>query len=160
VGGGIVWTQPLDATEPLAIEVTLRVNQHPRQLMAQVFVTDQTEFDADRATASRELAWSLTDGQASAILPGGSVEAQSPANRSLPRTISVRILVNPEHAVVETDGKVLWTGEHHLPARRTRHIGLRFLSRGAGAEFVDSAETSDRPDALIFQSVRVMGAEK
>jgi len=159
-GGGIVWNQSLDASQPISIEAALRVNQSPDNLIAQVFVTDIPEFSETRGTGQHELAWSFQDGQATLVLPSGNVATQSAKVRDLPATLNLRILLDSSNTIVEMGGKQIWKGEHGLGGR-PRFVGLRFLRADSSSKQTadQSRRTSDK-DALVFQSLRVLKAQK
>jgi hypothetical protein len=160
VGGGIYWSQPLDATQPISIEAALRVSQSPDNLIAQVFVTDQPEFSETRGTGQHELAWSLQNGQATLVLPSGNVAAQSPKLRDLPTTLAVRIVMDRGNTIVEMGGKQIWKGEHGL-GQKPRYVGLRFLRVESQSKAPrDSTRHASDKDALVFQSLRVLKAQK
>jgi hypothetical protein len=155
-GGGIYWNQPLDASQPVSIEATLRVNQTPDNLIAQVFVTDQPEFSETRGTGQHELTWSLRKGQATLVLPSGDVAAQSASLRQVPTTIHVRILIDQSNTIVEM-GEQIWKGAHGLGSK-PRYVGLRFLR--VESQKTDTAHRASDKDALVFQSLRVLKAQK
>jgi hypothetical protein len=159
-GGGIYWSQPLDAQQPFALEAALRVNQTAENLVAQVFVTDIPEFTEQRGTGQHELAWSFQNGQATLVLPSGNVAAQSAKIREVPATLTVRIVVDASNTIVEMGGKQIWRGEHGLGAK-PRFVGLRFLRVESAAKqnLETTRHTSDK-DALAFQWLRVFKAQK
>jgi hypothetical protein len=159
-GGGILLIRPLPLNEPVAIEASLRVTQLSPHLIAQVFITDERDISSARATAARELVWSMAEGTASVVLPQASVEAQATPAYPLPRTINVRILLDAAHAIIESDGRRMWGGAHRLPAKRPLFVGLRFLRRAGSdlhLEQTDEPRAVARHDAMVFQSLRVLG---
>jgi hypothetical protein len=159
-GGGIYWNQPLDASQPISIEAALRVNQTPDNLIAQIFVTDQPEFSETRGTGQHELAWSLQNGQATLVLPSGNVATQSPKLREVPTTLNVRLIMDATNTIVEMGGKQIWKGEHGLGSK-SRYVGLRFLRADLQSKSSkDSARHASDKDALVFQSLRVLKAQK
>ncbi len=158
-GGGIYWSQPLDASQPVSIEAALRVNQIPDNLIAQVFVTDQPEFSETRGTGQHELTWSLRNGQATLVLPSGDVAAQSASLREVPTTIHVRFLIDQSNTIVEM-GEQVWKGPHGLGGK-PRYVGLRFLRVDSMRKpSKDSTHRASDKDALVFQSLRVLKAQK
>lgn len=157
-GGGIYWNQSLEASQPFSLDATLRVNQSLDNLIAQVFVTDQPEFSEARGTGQHELAWSLRNGQATLVLPSGNVATQSPKLRDMPTTVNLRIVMDATNTIVEMGGKQMWKGEHGL-GQKPRYVGVRFLRVEAQQGGEPTRRTSDK-DALVFQSLRVLKAQK
>jgi hypothetical protein len=160
-GGGIYWTQSIDASQPISIEAALRVNQATSNLIAQIFVTDVPEFTDTRGTGQHELAWSFQGGQATLVLPNGNVAAQSSKIRELPSNLNVRILLDAQNTIVETGGRQIWKGANGLGSK-PRYVGLRFLrvDRSNQASSSDAMHHTGDKDALVFQSLRVLRAQK
>jgi hypothetical protein len=100
------------------------------EVIAQVFVTDQPEFSADRATSKHELVFSLQGEQAQVILPTGRVEATAAAPGGAARR--VRIAVGRSLASIDLADRRLWTGEHQLAHDKPRTLGVRFLGQPTG----------------------------
>jgi len=144
LGGGIVWSQPLKPDTPVEVEATIKLQRPSRDLIAQIFVTDDlASFSEDKGISPRELIWLFGAGQQKILLPGGKVEAQSPIGRDR-ATLNVRIALDRDVAIVEEQGKRLWAGEHGL-ANKPRYVGIRFLRT-----------TSEREDpGIAFTSMRV-----
>ena len=159
-GGGIYWNQPLDAPQPISIEAALRVNQIGDTMVAQIFVTDDPQFSEPRGTSQHELAWSLQNGQATLALPSGNIAAQSPKLREVPTTLNVRLVIDANSTIVEMGGKQIWKGEHGL-GHKPRYVGLRFLRADSQSKTSkDATRHASDKDALVFQSLRVLKAQK
>jgi hypothetical protein len=158
-GGGIYWNQPLDASQPVSIEAALKVNQVVDTMVAQIFVTDDPQFSEPRGTSQHELAWSLQNGQATLALPSGNIAAQSGKLRDVPTTLNVRLVMDATSTIVEMGGKQIWKGEHGL-GQKPRYIGLRFLRAEAESKSKDATRHASDKDALVFQSLRVLKAQK
>src|SRR3954469_33895 len=101
-GGGVVWTQALDATQPVAVEAVLRVQRPTEDLIAQLFVTDDSDFSENRATSPHELVWLFEAGQVKVISPSGKVEAETGQNRELRGTLTAKITLGRDVAIVDS----------------------------------------------------------
>ena len=141
LGGGIVAPDPIPADQPFAFQATLRVASPGQDLTPQVFVSNSPDFSQDRAVGSQELVWWL-QGKTQKVVVNGNVERQSSLSER-GHTVSIRIVMNRDLAIVEADGQRLWAGPHHLGSA-PRYLGVRFI-RTAGTNLGD----------LAFQSVRV-----
>ena len=145
-GGGIVTTAGLAPDQPFAVEATLRINHLTNGVIPQVFVTDQPDFDSDRATSPHELVWVIRDGKAQAVLPNGQFSGSTDTIKD-GQTITVRVVVGREAAQIISGRKTLFAGPSQLAGDRPRFLGVRFLRRGN--------EKKDR-DAVTVQSIKVM----
>lgn len=140
-GGGIVAPDPMPADQTFSFQVTLRVAAPGEDLTPQVFVSNSPDFSQDRAIGAQELVWWL-QGKTQKVVVNGNVERQSPLSER-GRTVSIRVMMNRDLAIVEADNQRLWAGPHHLGAT-PRYLGVRFI-RTAGNNLGE----------LAFQSVRV-----
>jgi hypothetical protein len=147
-GGGLVTVEKLAADPPFAFEADLRVANPVENVITQVFVSNSDQFSADRATAAHELVWSLRGRRQDAVA-NGNVESQSQLPRHPPQTMSVRLLVGPQYAIIESGGKRLWAGPHQL-GEGPRYVGVRFIRTGGKA--------TDATDGIFVRSVRVQKA--
>lgn len=123
-GGGVVITTPLAADQTFSATVSLQIRATGEALIPQIFVANSPEFSLDRAIAAQELVWEL-EGNEQKVVVGGRVEKQL----KLPpktQTLTVRLILNKDLAVVESDGTRIWAGPHALgdPAR---YVGIRFI---------------------------------
>lgn len=141
VGGGIVAPDPIPADQPFTFQVNLRVASPGEHLTPQVFVSNSPDFSPDRATGPQELVWWLQD-RTQKIVVGGNVERNAPLDKRS-GAVAVRIVMNHDLAIVETDGQRLWAGPNRL-GNNPRYVGIRFI-RTPGP----------RPADVIFQSARV-----
>jgi hypothetical protein len=128
IGGGIVIANPMPADQPFAMQVTLQVKSVADDLIPQVFVSNSPDFSQDRATAAQELVWQLK-GNEQKVVVAGRIEGQAalPAHA---QTLTIRIVLNRDLAIVETDDHRLWAGPHSLGDGQ-RYVGVRFI-RTAG----------------------------
>jgi hypothetical protein len=144
-GGGIVLTNGLSADQPFAVEATFRIQRVTDDVIPELFVTDQPEFDVDRATSPHELVWLVREGHAKVVLPdqqfAGSSERVSDG-----QTLTVRVVVGQHTAQLVNGRRTIWSGPSQLAADRPRYVGIRLLRRGT--------ERKDR-DAVIVQSMKV-----
>jgi hypothetical protein len=146
VGGAVVLAEPVPADEPFAADATIRLNRPSDDLIVEFFVSaDPIEsFSGDRSTSANELVWLLRGNRQQVVL---GEEAQQKADEPRPepppgpkgdgREVTVRILLDRNEAVVESNKQSLWHGPHHLPPN-PRLVGVRFL-RAAGAKPADPA---------------------
>ena len=142
VGGGIVVTDPLPAGQPFSAQVTLVVKSTGDALIPQVFVSNSPDFSRDRATGQQqELVWQI-QGKEQKVVVGGRVEKQSPLPAHA-QTLSVRLILNKDLAIVESNGARLWAGPNGL-GDQPRYVGVRFV-RTAGKSTGD----------IVVQSVGV-----
>lgn len=130
VGGGIVSIDPFSAEQPFSALVTIRTEKPQDTLIPQVFITNNPDFSTDRAVSSGvELVWQLKSGQQQVVL-GGDIKQRTPLPAHNP-TLSVRLVVNHDLAVLECNGQPIWAGPNAL-GDKPRYLGVRFL-RTAGA---------------------------
>jgi len=141
-GGGVFYERSFAPDEPFAIEASIRHARPSDDLVVQIFVADDRDFSADTATSPHELVWSLRGGEASVVLPDGSVESPGVKVRAgFNASVDVRVAVNRTDALVEMNGQRLWTGPNQLDGQRPRVLGVRFLARNGddkGRAFVES----------------------
>ncbi|HSU65869.1 MAG TPA: hypothetical protein VLJ39_03265 [Tepidisphaeraceae bacterium] len=138
LGGGIVTVEPLPADQAFSVQVNLQVKGSGPDLIPQVFVSSRPDFSSDRATSSQELVWQLTGTEQSAVV-GGRVERLQPV-ASHTKSLTVRLIVNRDLAIVESDGHRLWAGANGLEAQ-PRYVGVRFI-RTAGKAAAEISVTS------------------
>jgi hypothetical protein len=140
-GGGIVTSDSLPSDQPLSMTVTLKIAAPGDDLVPQIFVSNSPDFSSDRATAEQELVFQLK-GDEQTVVASGRVEHQA----VLPphtQTVTVRIVINHDLAIVESNGSRLWAGANRL-GDKPRYFGIRFI------------RTSAKPDAgITAQSVRI-----
>jgi hypothetical protein len=134
-GGGLIWTQPIAADQPVEMEVTFRLPQGETSAdtIAQVFISDELDLAGDRATTPHELVVLLRGRDASVILPGGRVAGQVSRVPEEQRDLVVRIMVNRTEAMIAAGEQRPYAGPHELSPARPRHLGVRLLSRGPQA---------------------------
>jgi hypothetical protein len=142
IGGGIVANDPIQPSLPVAIQTALRIDHPSGALIPQVFVSNNPDFSADRATSSQELVWEI-QGDAQKVVVAGQVTRQASINAKSP-THTVRVILKGDLAIVECDGHQLWSGHSKLDDK-PRYIGVRFIRTGA-------KPTGD----VRIQSVRVL----
>jgi hypothetical protein len=146
LGGGIVMTSDLAPDEVFAVDVTLRAGTPAEGMATQVFVTDEPQFSDDKGTSPHELVCLLQDGQVSVVLPNGRVAGRGQTYHGR-ATVSVRIAVNRDGAVVSAGDQRLYAGANQLAANKPRYVGVRFLRRG---------EARPHSAPSIIQSVRLL----
>jgi len=129
VGGGVVSIDSFSADQPFSALVTIRIGKPEETLIPQVFVTNSSDFSSDRAVSSGiELVWQLKGGQQQAV-SGGDIKSHASLPAHSP-TLSVRLVVNHDLAVMECNGHRLWAGPNAF-GDKPRYLGVRFL-RTAG----------------------------
>lgn len=124
VGGGIVIAEPIGADQPVSIQVTLNLKSTGEDLIPQVFVSNSPDFSPDRAISAQELVWELK-GKEQHVVVGGRVESQTPLPDHTP-SLTVRIVLNKDLAIVESDGHRLWAGPNGI-GDQPRYLGIRFI---------------------------------
>jgi hypothetical protein len=145
-GGGIVWTEAVPANQPIAIDAKLRVNRPTDNLIAEIFVADDPNFSDDKGASSHELLWLYQAGQAKVVSAGGTVEAQSTPARDFKGVLNIRIVLERDAAIVNQQGKAIWSGAHGLDRSKPRYIGLRFIQTGT--------DKNSEPE-MAFVSVKI-----
>lgn len=133
MGGGAVILAPLAADQTFSVTANLQIRSTGEALIPQIFVANSPDFSLDRATAAQELVWEL-EGTEQKVVVGGRVEKQlkiAPKTQSL----TVRLILNKDLAVVESDGTRIWSGPHAL-GDAPRYIGVRFI-RTSGKSVAD-----------------------
>src|SRR5262249_46414436 len=98
--------------------------------VVQVFVTDEPSFDKNKGAnnASHELVCYLDKGQLAVARPDGKIAGQAVAASEINH---VQIKVNKQFVIVEKDRQQLYAGPHGLAQDKPRHVGIRFLTKGA-----------------------------
>jgi hypothetical protein len=132
VGGGVVISDAIPADQTFSVSAVLQIRGTGDGLIPQVFVAASPDFSADRAISAQEIVWEL-EGTDQKVIIDGRVEKQAalPAHA---RTLSVRLIVNKDLAVVETaENQRLWAGSHAL-GNTPRYVGVRFLRTAGKAE--------------------------
>ncbi|MDP9172808.1 MAG: hypothetical protein M3O30_02945 [Planctomycetota bacterium] len=136
-GCGIVATMALPSDQPAEIVVTFRLPQGNQAVIPQVFVTDQADFNANRGTSSHELLLNIQPIEdhdhiyfrPQVVLPDGTFKGTGAEVRHPRDTFAVRIPINGDYAIVESDGKRLFAGPHGLASDKPHFVGVRFLRR-------------------------------
>ncbi len=144
-GGGIVLVNPLPGDKPFAVSVQLGAGKLGQGLVPQLFISDTPDFSPDRATSGHELTWMLRDRRPVVALPDGRFEGEGDRLTELRPPFTIRILFNTHHAIVESGGQTLWSGEHQLDPAKPRYVGVRFLRTGPR-----------KADACWFDQLRVL----
>ena len=75
------------------------------------------------------------------VLPNGKVAGETQRLEEPPQTVTVRLRLNRDAAIVDMGGRRIWAGENQLSGDKARSVGVRFLQRGAvkgGAPVVHS----------------------
>ncbi len=97
------------------------------EVVPQLFVTDDPQFNNDRATSPHELVWLVRNQSAQVALPDGQLTSASKKVVD-GQSIAVRIVVGASNVVITCDGNVLWRGASQL-ASKPRYVGVRLLCR-------------------------------
>jgi len=144
LGGGVVSTDAMRASEPFQVEATFQFQKLSDDIIPQLFVTDDPDFSKETGISPHELVWEVSGKAQHVALP----ETQLLTSVSRPvvenQNITVRIVVGVNNAVILSDGNVLWTGASQL-ARKPRYVGVRLLCRGEGKD-----------NRVIVKQLRVM----
>jgi hypothetical protein len=133
MGGGVVIATPVAADQTFSATVSLQIRATGEALIPQIFVANSPDFSLDRATAAQELVWEL-EGDEQKVVVGGRVEKQLKIAPKM-QALTVRLIVNKDLAVVESDGTRIWSGPHAL-GDSPRYIGIRFI-RTSGKSVAD-----------------------
>ena len=93
------------------------------------FISDRPDFAADTGLSPHEFVALIESGRVRVVLPNGKT-AQDASLVQATGSVTLRVRLNRDSAVVEVDGKTLWSGQHHLSPEHVRFAGVRFLARG------------------------------
>jgi len=126
IGGGIVASDAIQPSLPVAIQTTLRIDRASPNLIPQVFVSNIPDFSADRAISAQELVWQI-QGDQQKVVVGGQVTKQTRIDAKPSHT--VRLILKGDLAIVECDGHQLWSGHSKLDDK-PRYVGVRFIRTG------------------------------
>ena len=134
-GGGVVCDKKLDAAQPFAADVLIRLDHPTPALLLEAFVTSDPNFSSEKATSSRDLVWQLQGREQHALLNGIGQSLSAPGPFKSGDTI--RLIVAKDVAIIElvpagngSKPRRLWAGAHELGAS-PRYMGVRFLQTGA-----------------------------
>jgi hypothetical protein len=132
IGGGIVAPGSIPAEEPFVAEAYLHLGYPSENTLVEFFVCTDPNFSPDRATSTNDMVW-LLQGTSQKVMLSGREQVKAPRPEPPPGdpagSIPIRILVNHDSAIVESNGQRLWAGPHELPAL-PRYVGVRFLRTG------------------------------
>jgi hypothetical protein len=141
-GAAVTLASSISADEPFAFEVDLRLTNPKASAVAQIFISTSGDFSDDRATSSHELLWSLRGKSQQVVLDGRVLpESESAVDGN---TVRVRIVMNRDQAIVESNGHRLWSGSHKLDPN----------PRWPGVRFIRSSGNGDA--GITVQSVKVL----
>jgi len=146
IGGALAAPVTVPEDESFAVEVKLKPGRPTEDVIVQVFVSTDDDFSPDKATSSNELVW-LIQGSRQKIVVGDSRVEFNGERPDVPRneSLTVRLLVSKQSAVLSNGGPRLWAGGNGLAAK-PRTVGVRYIQ-------VDPAKPADPP---MVQSVRVL----
>lgn len=128
-GGGIVLATNVSSTKPVALQASIKVDKAGDDLIPQVFASTDSQFSSDRATSSQEMVWQL-QGAKQKVVVNGAVMQEAALDSKNPHL--VRLVLKGDLAVVECDGKRIWSG-HSLLGEKPRYLGVRFIRTGQAA---------------------------
>lgn len=144
--GALQLAESLPADQPALVEANLRVARAGDAVVPQVFVSEGP-LD-EKAAARRELVWVLKGGQPQVYKPTDgdvTLAASGEKIKPAPATLQVKIRLDRETVIVETNDGKLYEGPHQLSADKPRTVGVRFLRK-----------TGDGSDGAMLTSVRVL----
>ncbi len=146
LGGGVYWTSPISADQPIAIEANVRVNRPVEDLTLQLFVTDKPDFSTDRGSSSHELVWQSKGPIAQVFLPSGLSEGQVERSANT-KERTVRIIFNRDLAMIDMNGgkQRLWAGPNQLSPTQPRYVGIRLIRTGG-----------EKSEAVVVTGLRVL----
>lgn len=129
IGGGFVLQAPVPADDVCAVEIAIEIDRGDTDLITQLFVSDRPDFAADTGVSPHELAYLIEQGSGRVVLPEGKTAGEAALAKNT-SAVTMRIRLNRDSAAVEQNGKLLWSGAHHLSPTRERYVGVRYLTRG------------------------------
>lgn len=142
-GGGFYLAAAQPALRPFAVEAAMDIADARSSLIAQLFITDDPECAVDTGISPHELAAVIQQGKVRVILPDGrSAAEQALSGRE---AVTIRIRCNNDAAIIEQNGKPIWSGAHQLSPDRPRYVGVRYLARDG-----------EKLDAVSVRSLKVL----
>lgn len=151
-GGGAYWPVPLDPAEPFSVIANFRYYHADPKLIAQLFITDDPNFDPKNGTTTHEMVWLLRDSQVQFRLPSGRVEAQTELTterREASAIATIRITLDRDQVIAELGGKQVWSGVSGMDQTKPRYVGVRFLKLGETAA-----------DGGVFEIIKINTRQK
>jgi hypothetical protein len=127
-GGAVVSTAGISPSQSFSVEATFTFQHVSDEVVPQLFVTDDPNFNSDKATSSHELTWMVRDGFAQVALPNGQFW---PNKKKINdgQTTTARIVIGNRDAVVFCDGQIIMSGPSQLATNKPRYVGVRMLCR-------------------------------
>lgn len=129
-GGGLLLVRPFSASEPASMEVLINPPAAGRDVIVQMFMTDDPTFDEKSATTPHELVWLLRAGTMNVVSPDGHLVGEAALSKDAALPLKVRILSDQKQAIVYAGDQELFKGAHELDPGESRYLGIRILSRG------------------------------
>jgi len=127
--GGIVIETPIAARQAVELAVTVRFDGAPEDFIPEVFVSDSGDFN-DQATSVHELTWLIENRRPQVVLPDGQFAGRSDEIKGM-GTMRVRLVIDGNSALVETDDQETWSGSLGLTDQQPLYLGVRFRRSGA-----------------------------
>jgi hypothetical protein len=127
--GGIVTDTPIAGRQPVELVVTLRFDQVPEDFIPEVFVADSGDFN-DQATSPNELTWLIENRRPQVVLPDGQFNGRSDAIADGRDAMTVRLVIDGNSVLVETDGRAVWSGALGFANQKPLYLGVRFRRSG------------------------------
>ena len=142
-GGGIYSASGMAPNQTFAFEATIRQYHVSENVLVQIFITDQPDFDKNAKAASpHELVCYLLKGTINIAKPDGSIQGTVKAKD----TNHIQIKLDKQFVLIENEGQTLYSGPHDLSDSKARYAGLRFL-----------VKPSDKPlEDVTVASVRIL----
>jgi len=142
-GGGIYSASGISPAQMFAFEAVVRQFK-VSDVMVQIFITDQPEFDQNpKAASPHEMVCYLLNGTIIIAKPDGSIKGNGSKASD---TNHIQIKLDKQFVLIENDGKTLYSGTHDLSPDKARYAGVRFL-----------VKPSDKPlEDVTVASVRIL----
>jgi hypothetical protein len=134
-GGGVMYERSFEGDQSFAAAATIRFAKPGDDVIVQLFVADDRNFDERSATSPHELVWQVRGSEASVWLPDRTAATRGTKFRTSAarERTEVRISIAQNAAAVEMNGRRLWSGPHQLDPAKPRIVGVRFLTQGKAA---------------------------
>ncbi len=151
-GGGIVTVSPIQANQTFMADVLVRVEHPSENLLVQLFVTDDPNFDeqtAQSASKHEVVVWLQGGDVKVGGLPNDAVVSQKLIDGQQPATVHLSIKAGRQFLTAEASAgndavKQLYSGKGELASDKPRYVGVRFKLKG-----------SERPESVTVQSVTI-----
>lgn len=143
VGGGVVLHREIAPSGAISSEATLTPPAKESDAVAQLFLSDDPNFDAQRGTSPHEAVFQIRGGRMNVLSADARLLADVPVPEGN-KPIKVRMLSDSTRLIVTVNDQQIFDGKHALDAGKPRQFGIRFLTKGTAIDGAGPAVTNVR----------------